>query len=119
MGKGFKGFPGAGGMPGGANMQALMKQAQKMQEDLQKAQEESLTLTAEGSAGGGVVKVVANGKHEIVSIQISPEAVSKDEVEMLQDLIIAATNEALKKVHEEMSSEMSKITGGMPLPFNL
>lgn len=114
MSKGFKGFP--AGMGGGGNMQALMKQAQKMQEDLQKVQEESLTLTAEGSAGGGVVKVVANGKHEIISMIISPEVVSKDEVEMLQDLIIAASNDALKKVAVLIQERMSAATGGINIP---
>lgn len=113
MSKGFKGFPGAAG---GGNMQALMKQAQKMQEDLKRVQEESLTLTAEGSAGGGVVKVVANGKHEVISIQIAPEAVSKDEVEMLQDLIIAATNDAMKKVGGLMEAKMNAATGGFNIP---
>lgn len=115
MGRGFKGFPG-GGAPGGGNMQALMKQAQKMQEDLQKVQEESLTLTAEGSAGGGVVKVVVNGKHEVISMLISPEAVSKDDIEMLQDLIIAATNEAMKKVAALLQERMSAATGGFNIP---
>lgn len=114
MGRGFKGFPGAGGM--GGNMQALMKQAQKMQEDLKKAQEDSATLTAEGSAGGGAVKVVANGKHEIVSVLISPELVSKDEVDMLQDLVMVASNDALKKVGDLIQERMSAATGGMNIP---
>lgn len=114
MSKGFKGFP--GGAPGGGNMQALMKQAQKMQEDLQKVQEESLNLTAEGSSGGGVVKVVANGKHEILSVVISPDAVSKEEVDILQDLIIAASNDALRKIAVMLQEKMSAATGGFNIP---
>jgi DNA-binding YbaB/EbfC family protein len=115
MARGFKGgFP--GGMAGGGNMQALMKQAQKMQEDLQKAQAESENFEESGSAGGGVVTVVANGKHQIVSMKISPEIVSKDDIDMLQDLIVAATNEALKKVSEKVQARIGSATGGFNIP---
>ncbi|QOX77595.1 YbaB/EbfC family nucleoid-associated protein [Trichlorobacter lovleyi] len=94
----------------------IMKQAQMIQQKMAKLQEEAALKEAEASAGGGAVTVVVNGKNEIKSLTIKPEAVDPNDVEMLQDLIIAATNEALKKVHEELSGEMSKITGGMSIP---
>jgi DNA-binding YbaB/EbfC family protein len=106
-----KGFP---GMPGG--MQGLMKQAQKMQEDLAAAQQEAESFSAEGSAGGGAVKVTANGKYEITSVQLSREAVNPDDVDMLQDLVLAACNDALEKVKGNLKAKMSKITGGINLP---
>ncbi|MBN8550750.1 MAG: YbaB/EbfC family nucleoid-associated protein [Deltaproteobacteria bacterium] len=108
MGKGFPGLPGG--------MQGLMKQAQKMQEDLAVAQREAENFSAEGSAGGGVVKAVATGKYEFTSISISREAVSPDDVEMLQDLVLAACNDALGKVKANLKDKMSKVTGGMNLP---
>lgn len=107
MSKGF------GGMPG--NLQGIMKQAQKMQEQLLKAQEEASNLTAEASSGGGMVKVVVNGKHQVVDLQIEKEVVNPDEVEMLQDLIKAALNEAENKIQETIKEEMSKATGGLNL----
>jgi len=94
----------------------IMKQAQMIQQKMAKLQEEAAEKTAEATAGGGAVTVVVSGKNEIRSLIIKPEAVDPNDVEMLQDLITAAVNEALKKVHEEMSSEMSKITGGMNIP---
>lgn len=94
----------------------IMKQAQMIQQKMAKLQEEAAQKTAEATAGGGAVTVVVSGKNEIKSLIIKPEAVDPNDVEMLQDLITAAVNEALKKVHEEMSSEMSKITGGMNIP---
>ncbi len=94
----------------------IMKQAQMIQQKMSKLQEEAAGKTAEATAGGGAVTVLVSGKNEIKSLTIKPEAVDPNDVEMLQDLIIAATNEALKKVHEEMSAEMSKITGGMNIP---
>jgi len=106
-----KGF---GGIPG--NMQAVLKQAQKMQEELQKAQEEATSLTAEGSAGGGMVKAVANGENRIVSLQIDKQVVDPQDVDMLQDLIVAAVNEALAKVQETVQERLSKVTGGMNIP---
>jgi DNA-binding YbaB/EbfC family protein len=105
-------FPGPGGF-GGGNMNNLMKQAQKMQRDMIKLQEELEQKTVDASAGGGAVTVVASGKKEIVEIKIKPEAVDPDDVEMLQDLILAAVNEALRKADEMVSSEMGKITGGL------
>lgn len=107
----MKGFP---GMPG--NIQQLMKQAQKMQEDLKRVQEEAEQKTAEGSAGGGMVKAVANGKNQITSITIDQQVVNPNDVEMLQDLVVAACNDALTKVQESLKQEMSKLTAGMNIP---
>ncbi len=103
------GFPGFGG----GNMGNLMKQAQKMQKDMQKMQEELQDKTVEASAGGGAVTVVASGKKEIIEIKIKPEVVDPEDVEMLQDLVLAAVNEALRKADDMVNSEMSKITGGL------
>ena len=100
----------------GGNMNKMMKQVQKMQQDMVKLQEELGTRTVETTVGGGVVKVVANGKNELVSIEIKPEAVDPEDVEMLQDLILAAANDALKKAQEMVSQEMGKITGGLKIP---
>lgn len=94
----------------------IMKQAQMIQHKMAKLQEEASQKTAEAAAGGGAVTVVVSGKNEITSLVIKPEAVDPNDVEMLQDLIVAAVNEALKKVHAELSEEMSRITGGMNLP---
>ncbi len=100
----------------GGNMNKMMKQVQKMQQDMVKLQEELGNRTVESTAGGGVVKVVANGKNEIISVEIKPEAVDPEDVEMLQDLILAAVNEALKKAQDMVSQEMGKLTGGMKIP---
>lgn len=100
----------------GGNMAKMMKQVQKMQADMLKLQEELGNRTVESTAGGGVVRVVANGRQEVVSIEIKPEAVDPEDVEMLQDLVLTAVNEALKKAQEMMSSEMGKLTGGLNLP---
>lgn len=100
----------------GGNMNKMMKQVQKMQQDMVKLQEELSNRTVESTAGGGVVKVVANGKNEIISVEIKPEAVDPEDVEMLQDLILAAVNEALKKAQDMVSQEMGKLTGGMKIP---
>src|SRR5512135_1386131 len=94
----------------------LMKQAQMMQEKMQKVQEEAAAKTTVASSGGGMVTVTANGKMEILSIKIEKEAVDPTDVEMLQDLVTAAVNEALKKAQEMMSEEMGKVTGGLGLP---
>ena len=94
-------------------MANLMKQAQQMQRDMQKLQEELNEKTVEATAGGGVVKVVATGSKEIKEIVINPEAIDPDDVEMLQDLILAAVNEALRKADEMVSQEMGRITGGL------
>lgn len=103
-----------GGFPGfGGNMNNLVKQAQKMQKDMEKLQEELKDRTIETSAGGGAITVVASGKKEIKEIVIKPEVVDPDDVEMLQDLIVAAVNEAIRKADDMVNSEMNKITGGL------
>jgi nucleoid-associated protein EbfC len=94
----------------------LMKQAQQLQAKMLKVQEEMATRTAEATAGGGMITAVANGKHELVSVKIEKEVVNPDDVEMLQDLILAAVNEALKKSQEMLAEEMKKLTGGMNIP---
>ena len=98
---------------GGANMQKLMKQAQKMQADMARVQEELKDMTVEGSAGGGMVTVTANGAQEILAIHVKPEAVDPDDVEMLEDLLLAASKEALRLSKELAAAEMQKVTGGM------
>ncbi len=94
----------------------MMKQAQQMQAKMMKMQEELSHKTIEATSGGGMIKVIANGKQQIVSIDIEKEVVDPDDVEMLQDLILAAINDALAKSQEMVSGEMSKITGGMNIP---
>ena len=115
MAKGFN-SRGMGGM-GGGNMNNMIRQAQKMQQDMLKAQEELESKTYEAGAGGGVVSATVSGKKELVSVVIDPEAVDPDDVEMLQDLIVAAVNEALRKAAEDAASQMSRVTGGLNLPF--
>lgn len=107
-----KGFPGM--MPG--NMNQLLKQAQKMQTDMQKMQEDLESKEIETSVGGGAVTVKVNGKKEVVDIQIKPEVVDPDDIEMLQDLVLSAVNEALRSVDDMQSSQMNKLTGGMNIP---
>lgn len=104
------GYPG-GMMPG--NMNNLMKQAQKMQRQMEETTKELETKEFTASAGGGAVEVTVNGKKEVVSVKLSEEVVDPDDIEMLQDLIVAATNEALRKMEEESQAQMSKITGGL------
>ena len=94
----------------------MMKQAQKLQSQMMKLQEELADKTVESSSGGGMVSVVANGRQQIVSIQIENEVVDPDDVEMLQDLVLAAVNDALAKAQEMVSSEMGKLTGGLNIP---
>ena len=94
----------------------MMKQAQKLQSQMMKLQEELADKTVESSSGGGMITVVANGRQQIVSIQIENEVVDPDDVEMLQDLVLAAVNDALAKAQEMVSSEMGKLTGGMNIP---
>jgi len=100
-------------MKGMANM---MKQAQKLQAQMMKLQEEMAEKTVETTSGGGMVKVVANGRQKVVSIQIEKEVVDPEDLEMLQDLILAAVNDALAKSQEMVTEEMSKLTGGMNIP---
>ena len=104
------GFP--GGM-GGGNLNNLMKQAQKMQRDMEKAQEELEVLEVEATAGGGAVKVVVTGKKEVVKVVLAEEVVDPEDIEMLQDLIVAATNEALRQADEANAELMNKMTGGL------
>ena len=107
-----------GGFPGGGmgNMNAMMKQAQKMQAELARAQEEIQDMTFEATAGGGMVKAVAKGDNTLVSLTIDPEAVDPEDVEMLQDMIIAAVNEALRGVSELGTQRINAATGGMSIP---
>lgn len=94
----------------------MMRQAQKLQSEMQKMQEEAKTKTVEASAGGGMVTVVASGAGEIVSIKIEKDVVNPDDVDMLQDLILAASNEALRRASQMVNEEMSKLTMGMQIP---
>ena len=98
------------------NIGQMLKQMQQLQSKMQEVQTELESTKVEGSSGGGMVKVVANGKNEIVSVVIDPEVVDKDDVEMLQDLIVAAVNQANEKVQEMRSEKMSGLTGGMNIP---
>ena len=98
------------------DMGNMMKQAQQLQSKMLRLQEELAEKTVEASAGGGMVKVVANGKQQIVSVQIEKEVVDPDDVEMLQDLVLAAANDALTRSQEMVSTEMSKLTGGLNIP---
>ena len=103
------------GMPGGMNQAAMMKQAQKMQQDLLRMQEEQENKTYTAKAGGGMVSATVNGKHEVVELQINPDAVDPDDVEMLQDMVIAAVNEAMRTADNEAANNMSRLTGGLNL----
>ena len=103
------------GMPGGMNQAAMMKQVQKMQQDMIRMQEELENKTYTASAGGGMVKAEVNGKNEVVNLQINPEAVDPDDVEMLQDMVIAAVNEALRTAETDKANNMSRMTGGLNL----
>jgi len=98
------------------NIGNIMKQAKKMQEKIGRLQEELETRTIEAQAGGGMVRVVVNGKFEVVSLKIEKEVVNPEDIEMLQDLIAAAVNEGIRKSQEMASSEMAKITGGLGIP---
>jgi nucleoid-associated protein EbfC len=98
------------------NMKNLMKQAQQLQNKMAQMQEEMAVKTVEAAAGGGMVRVVANGRQEIVSVHIEKEVVDPEDIEMLQDLILAAVNEALAQSQKMVSDEMSKLTGGMSIP---
>ena len=114
MAKGF-GRPGMGGM-GGINMN-MIKQAQKLQENMQKMQAELEAKEYSAQAGGGVVSATVTGKRELVSLTIDPEAVDPEDVEMLQDMIVAAVNEAIRSAETDMADNMRQITGGLNLPF--
>ena len=103
------------GMPGGMNQAALMKQAQKMQQDMIRMQEEQESKTFSAQAGGGMVTAVVNGKHELQDLKINPEAVDPEDVEMLQDMVMAAVNEAMQTADKEAANNMSRLTGGLNL----
>ena len=114
MAKGFNGR-GMAGM-GGMNMN-MIKQAQKMQQDMMRMQQELQEKEYEAKAGGGVVSATVNGKHELKKLTIDPEAVDPEDVEMLQDMIVAAVNEAMRAADSDAADTMSKLTGGLNLPF--
>jgi len=97
-------------------MAGIMKQAQKMQEQMAKIQAEAATKTVEATAGGGMVTAVVNGRQQLVSLKIEEDVVDPSDIEMLQDLIIAAVNEGMKKSQESVASEMGKLTGGLNIP---
>ena len=103
------------GMPGGMNQAAMMRQAQKMQQDLLRMQEEMENKTYTAAAGGGMVSATVNGKHEVLGLEINPEAVDPDDVEMLQDMVIAAVNEAMRAADADSANNMSRLTGGLNL----
>ena len=103
------------GMPGGMNQAAMMKQAQTMQQEMLRMQEEMENKTWSDTAGGGMVTATVNGKHEVVDLKINPEAVDPDDVEMLQDMVIAAVNEAMRTADAEAANNMSRLTGGLNL----
>ncbi|MBQ2745173.1 MAG: YbaB/EbfC family nucleoid-associated protein [Lachnospiraceae bacterium] len=105
------GFPGGMGMPG--NMNNLMKQAQKMQKQMEETTKELEEKEVTAAAGGGAVEVTVTGKKEVKSVKLDPEVVDPDDIEMLEDLIVAATNEALRKMEEISQAQMAKITGGL------
>ena len=102
-------------MPGGMNQAAMMKQAQKMQQEMLRLQAEQEAKTFTAAAGGGMVSATVNGKHELVNLEIKPEAVDPDDVDMLQDMIIAAVNEAMRTADTEAANNMSRLTGGLNL----
>jgi len=115
MGKG--GFHGGYGGMGGMNQMQMMKQAQKMQQDLLKMQEELEQAEYTATAGGGAVTATVSGKREVTALAIDPDAVDPDDVEMLQDMVIAAVNEALRKAEDTANQNMSRLTGGLNLGF--
>ena len=115
MAKGF-GSRGMGGMGGGINMN-MIKQAQKMQQDMQRMQAELEQKEYTAQAGGGVVSATVTGRHELKSVTIDPEAVDPEDVEMLQDLVVAAVNEAMRAASADAASAMGQLTGGLNLPF--
>ncbi len=108
-----------GGIPGGGSMNQMnmIKQAQKMQQEMLRMQEELESREFEAKAGGGVVTAVVSGKREVLRLTIDPEAVDPEDVEMLQDMVVAAVNEALRAAESAANANMSKLTGGMSLPF--
>ena len=104
-----------GGMSGGMTQMQMMKQAQKLQQEMLRMQEEQEKATYSAKAGGGMVTATVNGKHEVIGLEINPEAVDPDDVEMLQDMVMAAVNEAMRTADAEAAQNMSRFTGGMNL----
>ena len=102
-------------MPGGMNQAAMIKQAQKMQQDMLRMQEEMENKTYSATTGGGMVTATVSGKHQVVGLEIKPEAVDPDDVEMLQDMVIAAVNEAMRTADNDAAENMSRLTGGLNL----
>lgn len=102
---------------GGGNMKGIMQQVQKMQREMEKAQEEAASMTGEATVGGGAVKVTVDGDRQITELIIEPGVVDPDDVEMLQDLITAAVNEAIRDLNKKVESRMSAVTGGLDLPI--
>ncbi|MBL7575740.1 hypothetical protein SAMN00017477_1590 [Peptoniphilus asaccharolyticus DSM 20463] len=107
---------GFGGFPGGGNMNNMMKQMQKIQKQMETLQEDLKSQEVEASSGGGAVKAVVNGNKELISVKIDPEVVDPEDVEMLEDLIVAAIGEAMRTAEDKVNSEMGKITGGLNIP---
>ena len=107
---------GCPGMMGGGNMQQLARQAAKLQQQLQDAQEQLAAREYEAASGGGMVTARVNGKHELLSLAIKPEAVDPDDVEMLSDMVVAAVNAAMKSAEEDSEKTMGKLTGGINMP---
>ncbi len=103
------------GMPGGMNQAAMMKQAQKMQQEMLRMQEEMENKNYSATSGGGMVTATVNGKHQVLGLEIKPEAVDPDDVEMLQDMIIAAVNEAMRTADADANDNMARLTGGLNL----
>ncbi len=103
------------GMPGGMNQAAMMKQAQRMQQELLRMQQEQESKTYTAASGGGMVSATVNGKHELTALEIKPEAVDPEDVEMLQDMVIAAVNEAMRTADTDAANNMSRLTGGLNL----
>ena len=116
MAKGPRGFRSGGG---GGGMNQYLQQAQKMQREMEKAQEEIAAMTCEGTAGGEAVKAVVNGEHKVVDLQIDPAVLDPEDMEMLQDLIMVAINSAQDQLAEKSNERMSKVTGGQGLPFGI
>ena len=103
------------GMPGGMNQAAMIKQAQKMQQEMLRMQEEMENKTFSATTGGGMVKATVNGKHELLNLEINPDAVDPDDIEMLQDMVIGAVNEAMRAADADSANNVSKLTGGLNL----
>jgi len=115
--RGHPGGRGGGAMGGGANMQNLMKQAQQMQKQMEEAQEKLNEVDFEASSGGGMVTAKVKGTKELVSVKINPEAVDPDDIEMLEDMVVAAVREAMEKADKATADKMGKFTNGMPGMF--